>query len=141
MPKPLSQDLRHRIVAAVEAGGGMRAVAARYDVSPSSVSNISRLWRATGSIAAKLMGGDRRSHKTEAHGAQILALVSQAPDITLDAIQAALRNTGAAVGRISIWRLLERHDLSFKKNRARRRAGAPRRRRGANLLERDAAST
>ncbi|PPR24490.1 MAG: hypothetical protein CFH40_00827, partial [Alphaproteobacteria bacterium MarineAlpha10_Bin3] len=27
MPKPLSQDLRHRIVAAVEAGGGMRAVA------------------------------------------------------------------------------------------------------------------
>jgi len=119
----------------------MRAVAARYDVSPSSVSNISRLWRATGSIAAKPMGGDRRSHKTEAHGAQILALVSQAPDITLDAIQAALRNTGAAVGRISIWRLLERHDLSFKKNRARRRAGAPRRRRGANLLERDAAST
>ena len=72
MPKPLSKDLRHRIVAAVEAGGGMRAVAARYDVSPSSVSNISRLWRATGSIAAKPMGGDRRSHKTEAHGAQIL---------------------------------------------------------------------
>ena len=28
--------------------------------------------RATGSIAAKPMGGDRRSHKTEAHGAQIL---------------------------------------------------------------------
>ena len=52
MPKPLSQDLRHRIVAAVEAGGGMRAVAGRYDVSPSSVSNISRLWRATGSVAA-----------------------------------------------------------------------------------------
>ena len=141
MPKPLSKDLRHRIVAAVEAGGGMRAVAARYDVSPSSVSNISRLWRTTGSIAAKPMGGDWRSHKTEAHGAQILALVSQAPDITLDAIQAALRNTGAAVGRISIWRLLERHDLSFKKNRARRRARAPRRHRGANLLERDAAST
>ncbi len=124
MPKPLSMDLRRRIVDAVEADGRVRAVAARYDVSPSSVSNICRLWRATGSVAAKPMGGDRRSHVTEAHGARILGLVSQTPDMTLDEIQAVLREDGVAVGRISIWRLLVRHGLSVKKNRARRRAGA-----------------
>jgi len=124
MPPPLSQDLRRRIVDAVEAGGSLRSVAGRYDVSPSSVSNISRLWRATGSVAPKPMGGDRRSHVNEAHGARILGLVFEIPDITLDEIQAILRDDGVAVGRISIWRLLERHGLSFKKNRARRRAGA-----------------
>jgi transposase-like protein len=41
MPKPFSQDLRHRIVAAVEAGGGMRAVAARYDVIPMPIEHDS----------------------------------------------------------------------------------------------------
>ncbi len=124
MPKPLSMDLRRRIVDAVEADGRVRAVAARYDVSPSSVSNVHRLWRATGSVAAKPMGGDRRSHVTEAHGARILGLVSQTPDMTLDEIRAVLREDGVAVGRISIWRLLVRHGLSVKKNRARRRARA-----------------
>ncbi len=124
MPKPLSMDLRRRIVDAVEADGRVRAVAARYDVSPSSVSNIHRLWRVTGSVVAKPMGGDRRSHVTEAHGARILGLVSQTPDMTLDEIRAVLREDGVAVGRISIWRLLVRHGLSVKKNRARRRAGA-----------------
>ncbi len=124
MPKPLSMDLRRRIVDAVEADGRVRAVAARYDVSPSSVSNIYRLWRATGRVAAKPMGGDRRSHVTEAHGARILGLVSRTPDMTLDEIRAVLREDGVAVGRISIWRLLVRHGLSVKKNRARRRAGA-----------------
>ena len=140
MPNPLSQDLRHRIVDAVEAGGSLRGVAVRYNVSPSSVSNISRLWRATGSIAPKPVGGDRRSHETEAHGARILALVSQTPDITLDEIRAVLRDDGVSVGRISIWRFLERHGLSFKKNRARRRAGARRCGRGANALESVAAN-
>lgn len=140
MPKPLSQDLRHRIVAAVEAGGSLRAVARRYDVSPSSVSKISRLWRATGSVAPKPVGGDRRSHVTEAHGARILGLVRETPDITLDEIRAVLRGDGVAVGRISIWRLLKRHGLSFKKNRARRRAGARRRGRGADALENVTAS-
>lgn len=59
MPPPLSLDLRNLIVAVVEAGGSLRAVAVRYDVSPSSVSNISRLRRATGSVAPKPLGGDR----------------------------------------------------------------------------------
>jgi len=124
MPKPLSIDLRERIVCAVEAGETIRAVAARYAVSASAVSKISQLWRRTGSVAPKPMGGDRRSHRTEARGADILGLVSQTPDITLDEIREALCTDGVAVGRSSVWRFLDRRGLSFKKNRARRRAGA-----------------
>ena len=38
MVKPISMDLRSRIVAAVEAGSSTRTVAARFEVSPSAVS-------------------------------------------------------------------------------------------------------
>lgn len=134
MPKPLSIDLRERIVSAVDAGESIRSVAAHYAVSPSAVSKISRLWRRTGSVAPKPMGGDRRSHRTEAHGVEILGLVSERPDITLDEIREALCADGVAVGRGSIWRFLARRGLSFKKNRARRRAGASRRGQGAREL-------
>ena len=79
MPKPLSIDLRERIVGAVVAGGSLRVVAARFGVSPSSVSNISRGWRETGSVAPKKMGGDHRSHVIEAHRDRILALVGATP--------------------------------------------------------------
>jgi transposase len=89
-------------------------VGARFGVSPSSVSKIARLWRATSSVAPKKMGGDRRSHATEAHRDRILGLIGARPDLTLDEIHAALRRDGVAVGRVSIWRFLARHGISFK---------------------------
>jgi transposase len=135
MPAPLSIDLRLRIVDGVVAGGSVRGVAARFEVSPSTVSKISQLWRESGSVVAKPMGGDRRSQKTEGHGEYILALVSETPDITLDEIGAKLLAEKIVVGRTSIWRLLERHDLSFKKNRTRQRARTRRRGRGTQALE------
>lgn len=139
MPTPLSIDLRQRIVTAVDGGASIRKVAARYCVSPSSVSKITRRWRSTGTVAPKPMGGDRRSHATEAHSARILELVLQTRDITLDEIRAALREEGVSVGRISIWRLLFRHGMSVKKNRTRRRAGTRRRGGGTQTLEDTAA--
>ena len=135
MPKPLSMDLRLRIVAGVLDGGRMRSVAARFEVSVSSVSKLSKLLRESGSVAPKPMGGDRRSQKSAAHGGRILALVCETPDMTLNEIGANLSAQGIVVGRTSIWRLLERHDLSFKKNRARQRARTRRRGRGAQALE------
>lgn len=135
MPKPLSMDLRLRIVDGVLAGDSVRGVAARFKVSPSSVSKLSQLLRATGSLVPKPMGGDRRSRENEAHAGRILELVCKTPDMTLDEIGADLLQDEVMVGRTSIWRLLKRHDLSFKKNRARQRARTQRRGRGAQALE------
>jgi len=42
MGKPLSLDLRRRIVACVEAGQSRRAAAAKFDVSPSFVIELRR---------------------------------------------------------------------------------------------------
>jgi transposase len=50
MTRPLSNDLRARVVAAVAGGESRRAVAARFDVAVSSVVKWCQRYRATGSV-------------------------------------------------------------------------------------------
>src|ERR1700731_4369781 len=59
MAKPLSMDLRERAMSRVEAGGGVRAVAASLSISPSCVVKWSQRFRATGSVAPGKMGGHK----------------------------------------------------------------------------------
>jgi transposase-like protein len=58
--QPHSEDLRSRVIAAVEGGASYRQAAARFGVSGSAAMKWVRRFRQTGSIAAKPMGGDRR---------------------------------------------------------------------------------
>jgi transposase len=139
MAKPLSDDLRSRVVAAVEAGMSRRAAAARFGVSASSAVRWVAAWRSTGRAGAKPQGGDRRSRRIEAYGAAILAAVAAQVDITLTEIAALLRERhGARFAASSVWRFLDRHGVTVKKNRARRRAGAAGRRGEARGLARRA---
>ena len=64
MSKPYSEDLRERVVAAVEGGLSRRQAAEVFDVGVSSVIRWVQRFRATGSVAAKPMGGDHRSPLT-----------------------------------------------------------------------------
>lgn len=57
MAKTLSQDLRCRLIAAVEGGMPRRAAAARFDVAISTAVRWVRAFRTTGAIAAKPKGG------------------------------------------------------------------------------------
>ena len=59
MGRAYSLDLRERVVAAVAAGESCRAVAATFKVSVASVVKWSQRFRATGSAAARPMGGNR----------------------------------------------------------------------------------
>ena len=59
MARPYSLDLRERVVAAVAAGATCRDVAKTFQVSVASVVKWSQRFRATGSAAAKPMGGVR----------------------------------------------------------------------------------
>lgn len=140
MTQPLSEDLRARVVAAVERGGRRRAVAALFGVAPSTVTKWMQHLKRTGSLAPAAQGGDRRSERIERHAAGIKALVAKTPDITLEEIAAHLEAAHGETFVVStIWRCLDRHGLSFKKNGARQRAGAHRRRGGAQGLDRNAA--
>ena len=57
MPKPYSQDLRMRVVAAVEGGASRREVAELYGISPSVVVIWMQRWTDTGCVEAKPTGG------------------------------------------------------------------------------------
>ena len=125
MALALSDDLRRRVVAAVEDGMSCRAVATRFGIAPSTAIKWLQQWRRTGSLQPQPRGGDKRSHRLESHAPEILALVDATPDITLAEIVAHLQQQhGFAVAPSTVWRLLDRHGLSFKKNGARRRAAA-----------------
>jgi transposase len=76
-------------------------------------------------VAPKPQGGDNRSHRIEAQAEEILALIDKAPDITLAEIVTHLyERHGLKVAQSTVWRLLDRWGLTFKKNRARQRARA-----------------
>ena len=123
MGMSLSNDLRVRVVEAVLAGSSRRRAAARFGVSVSSAIRWVWSWHEHGDVGAKPQGGDRRSGRIEAHAEFLLDQVAQTPDVTLAELQALLRERGVAVGIGTMWRFLDRHGISFKKNRARRRAG------------------
>ncbi len=125
MTAPLSKDLRERLIAAVENGQSRRAAAERFGVAPSTAIKWLARWKGEGTAKARPMGGDRHSHRMEAHAAEILKLLNDAPDITLAEIAAHLEQAhGLRVAQSTVWRLLDRHGMTFKKNSARKRATA-----------------
>jgi transposase len=125
----LSDDLGKRVVDAVVGGGLSRnAAAKRFGVSIASA--IRWVWRfqATGEISPAPTGGDRRSDRIEAHREYLLGLIRRQPDITLLEIQERLiANCGERFSLSVIWRFFDRHEITFKKNRACRGTAAPRR--------------
>jgi transposase len=125
MALALSADLRCRVVAAVENGMSARAAATRFGVAPSTAIKWLQQWRRTGSVEPQARGGDKRSHRLESRATEVLALIDETPDITLAEIVAHLQQRhDLTVAPSTVWRLLDRHGLSFKKNGARRRAAA-----------------
>jgi transposase len=83
-----------------------------------------RRYGETGEVAARKQGQPGGS-KLDAHEAFILALVEERPDISLAEIAQRLAETRAVSAcPATVWYFLERRGISFKKNRARRRARA-----------------
>ena len=124
MAKPLSEDLRIRVVRAVESGMSRRAAAERFGVSVSSAVRFVKEWRESGATRAKRLGGDQRSRRIEEHHEAIMNAIEAKPDMTLVEIAEMLESErGVSFAPSSIWRFLDRHGMTFKKKRARSRAG------------------
>ena len=79
MGKSLSDDLRVRVVEAVEAGASRRQAAARFGVSVSSAIRWARSWNTQGDVRAKPQGGDRRSARIDAHSGFLVEQIEQTP--------------------------------------------------------------
>lgn len=122
MARPYSRDLRERVVRAVESGLSRRKAAAAFEVGIATVIAWVRVWRDSGRLQAKPMGGNRNSRLTEER-TWLLERVAAVPDLTLEEIRAELAERGKHVGYGTVWRFFAAEDISFKKNRARQRAG------------------
>jgi len=118
MTAPLSNDLRERVVRAIEGGESCRSVAARFGVAVSSVVKWSQRHRATGSVAPAKMGGHRK-RVLEAHRAFIVERIGQTPHLTLHGLKDELAARGVKVSHNAVWLFLRREGLSFKKNAVR----------------------
>lgn len=127
MPKAYSLDLRERAVARVMAGASCREVAKLFNVSIASVVKWSQRFRATGSAAAKPLGG-RRVYSLAPHREWLLARLVTTPDLTLRALVVELGERGVVTSYGSVWRIVHDARMSFKKNPVRDRAEPSRRR-------------
>jgi len=115
MTAPLSNDLRLRVVMAIERGLSRRAAATKFDVSIASAVRWHQRFKRTGSIEPDAIGGDRTSHRAEAHAAMVLEWIDAERDLTLVEICDRLAAEGHGFAPSTIWRLLDRHDYTLKK--------------------------
>jgi putative transposase len=125
MARPYSNDLRERVVSAVEAGGmSRRSAAAHFGVGVSTVIKWVRRLRETGSVAPAKMGG-YKPVLLEAHRDFVHSRIAEQPELTLRGLQEELAERGVRVSYGAVWSFVHGEKLSFKKNRARQRAGSP----------------
>jgi transposase len=123
MTKAYSQDLRDRVIAAVENEGlSRREAARRYRVSDATaVRWLQALVQ--GRRVALAQGGDRRS-RLLAHRSWLLALIEREPDLTLLAVaERLLAEHGVKADAGMLSRFFTGCGISFKKKRLRLRAG------------------
>src|SRR5260370_36945107 len=79
MAKPYSEDLRRRVVAAIDSGATIPDAAEQCGVSISSVARFPRLQRETGSVSAAKFGG-YKDIALAAHEEPVRSLLAHEPD-------------------------------------------------------------
>ena len=113
--KPYSNDLRDRVVAAMESGLSCREVGDRFGIAPSTAGNWHRRFRRTKSYAPLAMGGDHR-WKLAAEVGWVAERLAAAPELTLAEVRNELEGRGVLVSYSGVQRTVRRLGLRFKKN-------------------------
>ena len=110
---PLSNDLRERIVAAVEAGEhSLQELADLFSAHLSTIVRLLQRYRTTGSVQPKPHGGGMPPKLDAQAVARLLELVRQQPDATLAELRERL---GIPCSVMAIFRALKRNRISRKK--------------------------
>ena len=121
MSRPLSVDLRDRVVTAMRDGASCREAAETFSVSVASAARWSKRARDTGSVAPHKCGKPP-GLVVLPEGDWLRARLAASPDITIRALRAELEaERGLRVGYGAVWRWLAREGLSFKKKSVRSR--------------------
>lgn len=138
MPRPLSLDIRERVIARVESGDSRRGAAEQFDISASAAIKLLQRWSATGEAAAKPTGGSQS--RLDEYKEEVLAIIREKPDMTLCEAAAAVGKRVIKTSKSAIHRFCERHKITFKKNAARGRTRTARRGGGKATLDQSSGS-
>lgn len=129
-----SQDLRERVLWALERGEGPTEIARRLEVSRLWVYQVKKRWAESGERGSHKVGGHRVS-RVAAQEEQIRQWIDQKPDLTLAELGERLRQEkGIELKPPALWHQLNKWGLSVKKNAARQRARARGRSAGAGTM-------
>jgi transposase len=117
MGRPYSQDLRERVLAAMDDGGEAYELAPLFRVSVSYIYKVLERRRTTGETTARRSGGGRQP-KLLAHDEALGERVAAVPDGTLAELQAWLMaERGVKVSIGCLWNRLRHLGLTLKKRR------------------------
>ena len=118
MARPLSRDLRERVVGAVlEEGLSRNRAAARFGVAVSTANLWVKLFQATGSLDHGQIGGHKPATLSGAHRDWLLARCKGGA-FTLRGLVAELgAERGLKVDYVSVWRFVHAEGLTHKKRR------------------------
>lgn len=120
--KSYSIDLRERLVAGRQRGQGAEELARLFNVSKRSVERYWKRHQEEATLQPKARGGYRRS-RLEGHDEMLRQWIDQQPDLSLAQMrERLLEQLGIRIGTTALWHRLEKLQLSYKKNAARRRA-------------------
>ena len=112
--QPYSQDLRDRVLRALDRGDRPTEIARRFEVSRIWVYQVRGRVQATGERGSLRIGGYRRSKLAQSEQ-PLRAWIAEAPDLTLAELQRRLAEQGIAVKIGALWHQLNKWNLTFKK--------------------------
>ena len=117
MPAPYSNDLRERVIQAINIGRQSKAeIAQRFDVSNYFVYSLWHHYQETGSIIPKKMGGHVKP-KVDKNGEKHLReWLANDPNLTLEQLcERYKEHFGIGMGKSSMDRALKRAKITVKK--------------------------
>ncbi len=118
-----SQDLRERVLWALDRGERPTAIARRLEVSRVWVYQVRDREQKTGKRTSFQIGGHRRSRVAEMESV-LRAWIKAEPDLALSELSERLAKQGVLIKPGALWHQLNKWNLTFKKTPARQRARA-----------------
>lgn len=132
-----SQDLRDRVLRALDRGDRPTEIARRFEVSRIWVYQVRARVQKTGERTSLRIGGYRQSRLAKSES-QLRDWIAAEPDLTLAELQLRLAEEGVSIKIGALWHQLNKWGLTFKKNSARQRARTRGRAAGAPGMDRGA---
>lgn len=129
-----SQDLRDRVLRAIERGEGPTTIAKRFEVSRIWVYQVRDRFETEGLRHSFQIGGHRQS-RIAPFELQVRTWIKEEPDLTLAELCERLAKNDVSIKPSALWHQLDKWGLSFKKNSTRQRARAGRRTDSSNNLD------